>query len=336
MPKQVMNMQLSQKKTVALKGATAYDTTADNVVELGFRPALVRGMLLNGDVPVQKFWWYSVEPGYTFTLEDKATGSDGFVKQTTNSFVEVTENGVILDGVKANAVDGDTDGVIFEAIGGNRIDSKCPIDNEAHPDAIDGGSLLSNVAHVKLVSDPDNTYIVNNEDYEVEVHDDNTEVQELIADLEAPDGSNQTYNVYANDSGSPDFSDEKTGATEVIDDYWLVVTSENGRETVEYQIVVGSSETDIQADSAEPTYIEEIDNDELEITVAAATEVDQLLGELESTDGSTQTYAIYEDDDGPNEDAEKTDTDALVTGDWLVVTSENENEEAAYQITVED
>ena len=94
-----------------------------------------------------------------------------------------------------------------------------------------------------------------------------------------------------------------------------------------------SSETDIQANEAEPTYIYLVANEDLAIEVNYGTTVAQLLSELEATDGSNQTYNVYADEGGPNLDDEKTDTDALVTDDWLVVTAED-GTTAEYQITV--
>ena len=56
-----------------------------------------------------------------------------------------------------------------------------------------------------------------------------------------------------------------------------------------------------------------------------------LLAAIRSTDGSAQTYVIKSDSG-----EEKSGTDALVTGDTLTITAENETDFAEYAITVQD
>ena len=93
-----------------------------------------------------------------------------------------------------------------------------------------------------------------------------------------------------------------------------------------------SSETDIEPVLG-ADYVTDVSLGTMTLTVAASTTVAQLIDDLQSTDGSTQTYNVYADDTGPDLTAEKTDTDALVTGDWLVVTAED-GTTAEYEITV--
>ncbi len=64
-------------------------------------------------------------------------------------------------------------------------------------------------------------------------------------------------------------------------------------------------------------------------TVMGATAAD-LVGVISSTDGSTQTYLIT----NAGGSVTKTDTDALVTGDKLVVTAENGHQANVYTLTV--
>jgi len=145
MSKQVMNMQLSQRKIVLAKG-NDFTHTADNVFELGFRPAMIKGIMLDSsDDPLYRFYWYAVDEDEEFSIRDTENGT-GFVN-VTNNFLEVTENGFILDGVEAAKEHGDPRGVIIEAEGGYRIDAHCPItveasSPEAHPDAVTGNTAM--------------------------------------------------------------------------------------------------------------------------------------------------------------------------------------------------
>ncbi len=66
------------------------------------------------------------------------------------------------------------------------------------------------------------------------------------------------------------------------------------------------------------------------VTVAAATTVADLIGAIESTDRTNQTYSVTDSVDGG-----KGDTDYLVTGDRLHVYSEDGFEQAAYTVTKE-
>lgn len=86
-----------------------------------------------------------------------------------------------------------------------------------------------------------------------------------------------------------------------------------------------SSETGI-IDASEGAVITEIGEDSL--TVVSLTTVGTLLDSVESADGSLQTYAVTDSVHTP-----KT-TGALVTGDILVVTAEDEIATKSYTITV--
>lgn len=65
------------------------------------------------------------------------------------------------------------------------------------------------------------------------------------------------------------------------------------------------------------------------ITVVAGTDVDTLIGAIDSTDESVQAYAVT-----TSTGTAKTGTDALVTGYKLVVTAENGEQTNTYVITV--
>lgn len=68
------------------------------------------------------------------------------------------------------------------------------------------------------------------------------------------------------------------------------------------------------------------------LTVVNAATAADLLGAIDSTDESTQTYVIS----NAAGDTEKTDTDALASTDLLVVTAENGVQTTTYVITVAD
>lgn len=85
--------------------------------------------------------------------------------------------------------------------------------------------------------------------------------------------------------------------------------------------------------SHKPTVVLVIDNTlgSESVTVAVGTTCAGLLAAIRSTDGSAQTYVIKSDSG-----EEKSGTDALVTGDTLTITAENETDFAEYAITVQD
>lgn len=148
MSKQAMNMQLSQISHGVVKGSD-YENSDENVVELGYRPAMVKGILMDSsDDPLHRFWFYSVEGDYTFTMEDTdsddGSAGDGFAREESDSFIEVTENGFILDGTEAAKVNGTPAGFLFEAYGGKRTDTMAPDTSpeEAHPDEEDADTAM--------------------------------------------------------------------------------------------------------------------------------------------------------------------------------------------------
>lgn len=149
MTKQAMNMQLSQISHGVVKG-TDYENSDENVVELGYRPAMVKGILMDSsDDPLHRFWFYSAEEDYTFALED-TDGTDGFTRQESDSFVEVTENGFILDGTEAAKLNGTPAGFLFEAYGAKRTDTMAPDTDpeEAHPDEVDADTAMDTVDYL--------------------------------------------------------------------------------------------------------------------------------------------------------------------------------------------
>ncbi len=77
-----------------------------------------------------------------------------------------------------------------------------------------------------------------------------------------------------------------------------------------------------------------INNDENEMTVTLGATVTDAIDELFSTDGSTQSYNFYPNDEGsPDYSNELTESTALATGQWLVVTAEDGVTYAIYEIT---
>ena len=155
----------------------------------------------------------------------------------------------------------------------------------------------------------------------------------LISDLESTDESNQTYAVYGDDDGSPNMDAEKTGATELVSGDWLIVTAEDGETTANYVIDVGSNVVSIETVES-PTYVTAINNTEETIATADPTTAGQLKADIQSTDESNQVYTLHENEAGSPATAEIADGTNLSTGDWLTVTSEDEQQVANLSITV--
>lgn len=158
-------------------------------------------------------------------------------------------------------------------------------------------------------------------------------VDQLIADIESTDESTQTYAVYEDHEGSPNMDSEKTGEDVLVTGDWLIVTAEDGETTAEYDIAVGSNVTEIEEVEVAPN-IMSIDNVGEEITVTDPTTAGELKAQIQSTDGSTQTYTLHENDGDSPATAEIADATELNTTDWLTVESENQSQVSNLQITV--
>ncbi|GBG07386.1 putative glucose sorbosone dehydrogenase [Paenibacillus agaridevorans] len=89
-----------------------------------------------------------------------------------------------------------------------------------------------------------------------------------------------------------------------------------------------SSDTDIQLKASGHPNLTDVDGASLTIHAIFGTTVAELLAQIESSDGSVQTYAVTDSSDAAKENG------ALVTGDKLVVTAEDGTTKAIYVVSV--
>ncbi|MFD1675653.1 beta strand repeat-containing protein [Alicyclobacillus fodiniaquatilis] len=154
--------------------------------------------------------------------------------------------------------------------------------------------------------------------------------QDLTNNLLATDGSYQTYTV-TNSSGATVSSTSALVSGDV-----LTVEAANQTSSMAYQITVQSSDnTQIQDSTADNgNYVTNVSNTSgsLAVNVANSTSVSELIGALQSTDGSTENYTVYSDAGLTNELNGGT---GLITGDYLKVTAADGSTTATYSISVD-
>jgi len=152
-----------------------------------------------------------------------------------------------------------------------------------------------------------------------------TTVEQIVTQLESVDGSSQTYAVTEADG----ITARTTGVLENGDK--LMVTSADGSTTVGYVIAIGvvSSSIVIKLKASGHPNLTSVDASAHTITALSGITVEQIVAQVESEDGSAQTYAVTELDGI----TAKT-TGALVTGDKLVVTAADTTTIISYTINV--
>ncbi len=111
MTQAAINMHTSQISHGYVKGDD-YLATADNVVVTGYPPSMIRLMLLAGNEPVARVYWYETDPSVMF-YEDYGSPAPS---QESVVF-EITERGFVLDGVAVSSLNSDVDGFFWETFG---------------------------------------------------------------------------------------------------------------------------------------------------------------------------------------------------------------------------
>ena len=138
MPQCAANLALSQISHGIVPLAD-YDRTGPNEVVVGYTPTMVKIKLLDAALDTELLLdWYGTEVDQMWTPT-----------AMVDSCIEVTERGFILDGVAANALDGDTRTFIWETYG-CKHDGQYRINMNPGPVAGDGG-----MDFIQPVVDPD-------------------------------------------------------------------------------------------------------------------------------------------------------------------------------------
>ncbi|TXK84402.1 hypothetical protein [Paenibacillus sp. N3.4] len=148
-----------------------------------------------------------------------------------------------------------------------------------------------------------------------------TTITQLLAQIQSSDGSAQTYGVIDKNRDP-----KNNGVTLAIDDK-LVVKAEDATVTAEYTItlVAQDENTNIKLKDSHPNILD-IDTVHRAIYVISGATASQLTAQIQSSDGSIQSYSVVDAGNNPK------GAGLLVTGDQLLVTASDGVTTASYEI----
>ncbi|WP_171687161.1 PQQ-dependent sugar dehydrogenase [Paenibacillus planticolens] len=148
-----------------------------------------------------------------------------------------------------------------------------------------------------------------------------TTTNQLLAQIQSADGSAQTYGVIDKNRNP------KNNASALAIDDKLVVTAEDAAATAEYTLtlVAQDANTSVKLKDSHPQILD-IDAVKHIVYVISGATASQLTAQIQSTDGSIQSYAVVDSAHSPKGSA------ALVTGDQLLVTATDGVTMASYEI----